>query len=110
MTAGQSHPERNLNCGRCEADGSIIIATRVKARSSRLAVGPVRHGKLSLYLTAPPVDGEANRQATRLLADAFGVAPSRVELVRGRMSREKSFRIRGATRMPSPIRGDDDDS
>ncbi len=97
-----------LNCGRRDADGSIVIDTRVKARSSRLAIGPVQNGKLSLCLTAPPVDGEANRQAGKLLAAAFGVAPSRVELLRGRTSREKYFRIRGATRMPAAVHGIDD--
>jgi uncharacterized protein YggU (UPF0235/DUF167 family) len=38
----------------------------------------------------------------------FGVAPSRVELLRGRTSRNKSFRISGATLLPPiTLAGDD---
>ncbi|HJP38447.1 MAG: DUF167 domain-containing protein [Gammaproteobacteria bacterium] len=88
------------NYARYAADGSLIINIRVQARSSRLAVGNVKNGRLRLRLTAPPVDGKANQQAIKLLARLFAVAPSQVELVRGKASRDKSFRIINATRIP----------
>jgi uncharacterized protein YggU (UPF0235/DUF167 family) len=38
-----------------------------------------------------------------LLADAFGVGVTRVELVKGATSRNKSFLIRAPSRMPEKI-------
>ena len=49
-------------------------------------------------VTAPPVDGEANRAVVDALSRAVGVARSQVEIVRGDGSRRKTVRIRGATR------------
>jgi len=99
---------QRLTCGRYETDGSIVIDIRVQARSSRLAVGTVENGRLKLRLTAPPVDGKANQQAAGILAKSFGVAPSRVALIRGRTSRDKSFRISAATRIPPVVLANDD--
>jgi uncharacterized protein YggU (UPF0235/DUF167 family) len=40
-----------------------------------------------------PEDGKATEAVRDLLARALGLAPSRVELLRGATSREKQFRI-----------------
>jgi uncharacterized protein YggU (UPF0235/DUF167 family) len=46
-------------------------------------------------VTAPPVDGKANEALCRLIAKKAGVAPSRVTLVRGHTSREKTLDVEG---------------
>jgi uncharacterized protein YggU (UPF0235/DUF167 family) len=46
-------------------------------------------------VTAPPVDGRANDALRRLIARRAGVAPSRVTLVRGEKSRDKTLSIEG---------------
>jgi len=46
-------------------------------------------------VTAPPVDGKANEALCRLVAKAAGVAPSRVQVVRGHTARDKVLRIDG---------------
>ena len=97
-----------LTCGQCGVDGSLVIDIRVQARSSRLTVGTVENSRLKLRLTAPPVDGKANQQAIKLLAKSFGVAPSHVKLIRGRTSRDKSFRITDATKIPPVVFADND--
>jgi uncharacterized protein (TIGR00251 family) len=51
-------------------------------------------GGWRIRVTAAPEGGEANRAVVVLLAEAFGVAPSRIELVRGAASRDKLFRVR----------------
>ena len=99
---------QRLSCGRHETAGTIVIDVRVQTRSSRIKVDTVENGRLKLRLTAPPVDDKANQQAARMLAKSFGVAPSRVELIRGRTSREKSFRISGAARIPSAVIANND--
>ncbi len=74
-----------------------------------MAIGIVENGRLKLRLTAPPVDGKANKQAIKLLAKLFGVAPSRIDLIRGRTSRDKSFRLAGVTRIPAVAVAEDGD-
>jgi uncharacterized protein YggU (UPF0235/DUF167 family) len=46
-------------------------------------------------VTAPPVDGKANAALCSLLANAAGVAASKVEVVRGASSRDKVVRVDG---------------
>ncbi len=58
----------------------------------------MRDGVLQAKVTAPPVDGKANRALCRLIAERVGVAPSRVSVVRGEKSREKLVRVEGLDR------------
>jgi len=52
------------------------------------------HGDaLRVRLAAPPVDGKANAELMRWAAGVFGVARSRVELVRGANSRVKRLAV-----------------
>ncbi|MDP5219279.1 DUF167 domain-containing protein [Ruegeria sp. 2205SS24-7] len=51
-----------------------------------------RDGMLRTKVIDPPVDGRANDAVCALLARAMGVAPSRLNLVRGQSARDKTFR------------------
>lgn len=50
-------------------------------------------GSLTIYTKAPAIEGRANSVAVKLVAKYYGVAPSRVKLVRGATSRNKVFEI-----------------
>ena len=50
-------------------------------------------GSLVVYTKAPAIEGRANLAAVKLVAKHYGVAPSRVKLVRGATSRNKVFEI-----------------
>ena len=50
-------------------------------------------GSLTIYTKAPAIEGRANLAAVKLLAKHYGVAPSRVKLVRGATSSNKVFEI-----------------
>jgi len=52
-------------------------------------------GVLRVRVSAPPVDGKANKALCRLIAKRVGVAPSRVSVVRGEKSRDKLVRVEG---------------
>ena len=83
-----------------------MLAVRVQPRGRRLGIGPVIHDRLKVSLTAPPVDGKANEQARKLLAELFGVSASRVRLVQGELARDKLFRIEDPRKFPPDILGD----
>ena len=50
-------------------------------------------GSLTIYTKAPAIEGRANMAAAKLLAKHFGVAPSKVKLVRGATSKYKVFEV-----------------
>jgi len=52
-------------------------------------------GVLPARVSAPPVDGKANKALCRLVAKRAGVAPSRVSVVRGEKSRQKLLLVEG---------------
>jgi hypothetical protein len=81
----------------------LILAVRVQPRASVDRIDGVRDGRLRIRITAPPADGAANEHLRRLVARTFGVAPSRVALVRGTTGREKQLRIAGPVDLPPSL-------
>ena len=73
----------------------VRIEVRLQPRGSRDELLGTRDGVLGAKVTAPPVDGRANKALCRLIAKRVGVAPSRVSVVRGEKSREKLVRVEG---------------
>lgn len=56
------------------------------------------HGDaVRIRLAAPPVDGAANAELVRFLAERFGVPRSAVTIVRGATARRKTVAILGVT-------------
>ena len=55
----------------------------------------VEDGVLQARVSAPPVDGKANRALCKLIAKRAGVAPSRVTIVRGEKARQKLVEVDG---------------
>jgi uncharacterized protein len=74
-----------------------LLAVRVQPRAQRSAVEGWRDGALAVRVTAAPTEGRANRAVTELLADAFDVPASAIELVRGARGRDKLFRVGALT-------------
>lgn len=50
-------------------------------------------GRHKIYLTAPAVEGKANKALIEFLSDHFGVRKRQVEIVKGIKAREKLVRI-----------------
>lgn len=51
---------------------------------------------LLVKLSAPPVDGKANTELIRFLADAFGCPKGQITLLRGTSSRQKAVELPAA--------------
>ncbi len=71
------------------------VTVRLRPGASRDELLGIRDGVLLARVCAPPVDGRANRALCRLVAEAAGVAPSRVSVVRGQRAREKVVEVEG---------------
>ncbi len=52
---------------------------------------------LKVYLTAPAVDGKANKALIKVLAEHFDVRKRQVTITKGLKSREKVIKIRPLT-------------
>jgi uncharacterized protein (TIGR00251 family) len=66
------------------------LAVKVIPRCSRNEITEVMEdGTIKIRLTAPPVEGKANEALIEFLAGFLKVAPSTVEIVGGKTSRDK---------------------
>ncbi len=75
-------------------DGTVLdIYVQPKAARNEL-VG-MHQGSLKVRLTAPPVEGEANKECIKFLAKLLNVSKSDLEIIQGHKSRQKSILIRG---------------
>lgn len=70
-----------------------MISVRVKPGSRKGPLVETDDDTLVVYVREQAVDGKANTAVIRVLAEHFGVAKSRVELVSGAAARIKRFRI-----------------
>ena len=75
----------------------------VRPGGSRDEVVGEHDGALVVRLTAPPVDGRANRALRKLIAKRVGVPASQVTISRGEHSRHKLVVVEGVE--PAPVRG-----
>ena len=73
-------------------DGAGRLAVRVTP-GARVEALEITGGQLTAKVRAVPEDGKANAAVIALLAQALGIAPSRIELLRGATSRDKQFRL-----------------
>ncbi len=74
------------------ADGEGRLAVRVTP-GARVQSLEIVDGRLLAKVRVKPEDGKATAAVQGMLAQALGVAPSRLSLLRGATSREKLFRI-----------------
>ena len=92
-----------LSAGWHRWDGAdLVLALQVQPRAARDELKP-EATRLRVRITAPAVDGAANRHLLAYLAREFGVAPSRALLVRGRSGRAKLVRISAPTALPAAL-------
>jgi hypothetical protein len=71
------------------------IRVRAQPRASRSAIAGEHGGSLRVRLAAPPVNGAANEELIRFLAERLGVPRRRVTLLRGAGAREKVVAVEG---------------
>lgn len=69
------------------------LAVHVQPGAKRSAVGGVHGERLKLRIAAPPVEGRANEAVVEFLAEALGVARTRVRVAAGARSRDKLIEV-----------------
>lgn len=77
-------------------DQKLIFKVRVVPRASISKVVGEHDGALRVRVAAPPVDGAANEELIRTLAQALKVSRSAVQIVAGHSSKTKHVSVEGA--------------
>lgn len=77
----------------CKA--GIQFTAAIQPRASRNQILGIHNHCLKIKLTSPPVDGAANQACIKFLAKAFDISPSRVCIVNGKTSRNKTIQFEG---------------
>ncbi|WP_307781201.1 DUF167 domain-containing protein [Rhabdothermincola sediminis] len=89
-----------------EARGDgITVAVRVTTGAARSQVIGVTEGRLRVRVAARPVEGQANAELVRYLAERLGVRRSAVSILRGERAREKIVHVTGITAPPGDLAG-----
>src|SRR5438105_177320 len=76
------------------SDG-VLIRVYVTPRSSGNKVVGTHSGEVKIALTAPPVDGAANKALVEFLAKLLGMPKGNVTVASGETSRHKTVRVQG---------------
>ena len=72
-----------------------LLHVKVVPGSSRDRVAGRYGDGVKVQVSAPPEDGKANKAVVAVLADALGVKPAQVALVRGHAQPQKVFEVSG---------------
>jgi uncharacterized protein (TIGR00251 family) len=79
-------------------EASVTLKVRLQPRASRDGIDGLHGDALKVKVTAPPLEGRANKAVKKLLAEQLGLPPSQIEIIAGERSREKLLRISGISR------------
>jgi uncharacterized protein (TIGR00251 family) len=74
----------------------LILSVHAQPGAKRTGIQGLHGEALTIRVAAPPVEGAANDELRRFLAQSFAVALRDVDLVSGLSSRAKRFEIRGS--------------
>jgi uncharacterized protein (TIGR00251 family) len=80
-----------------ETAGNVVFLVQVVPRSSHCKLVGFQGDLLKIKITAPPVDGRANEECIRFLADVFGIKKDHVQIVGGLKAKKKTIAIQGLT-------------
>jgi len=90
-----------------EREGYVLLHVRVQPRASRNAVILEPDGRIRAAISAPPIEGAANKALCEMLAKALGLPKRAVSLAAGDKGREKTVQIEGipASEVLSRLKG-----
>jgi uncharacterized protein (TIGR00251 family) len=81
-----------------ETENGVVFNIRVIPRASRCELVGVQGDALKIRITAPPVEGAANKECIRFLSDMLGVKKSQIKIIAGHRSKNKKVSISGIKR------------
>ena len=71
----------------------IIVKVKIVPGSSKNKIVGAYSDALKIAITAPPVEGKANKKCIAYLAKYFDIAKSKIEIISGQTSKNKLIKI-----------------
>ena len=84
-------------------DGDLILNVRVQPRASSDTFAETLGDRIKIRITAPPVDGKANKHLVGFLAKTFKIAQSNISIIAGETGRNKQLQIKKPQCLPECI-------
>jgi uncharacterized protein (TIGR00251 family) len=79
-------------------EAAIFLKIHLLPRATRDEICGLHGDAIKVKVTAPPLEGKANKALQRFIAEKLNLASSQVEIMAGKRSREKILRISGISR------------
>jgi uncharacterized protein (TIGR00251 family) len=95
MSADRSKIRKPREFKITDAESGVAFPVRVIPRASRNEIEGVTGNALKVRVTAPPVEGAANKALIELLAERLKVRKSQIEIVAGQTSQKKMISVVG---------------
>lgn len=83
---------------RDDGNGTVTLSLYVQPKASKSRFLGVHGEELKLAITAPPVNGKANKAVISFLAKFFSLSKSAVSIQSGHQTRHKQCRLAHVTR------------
>jgi len=80
-----------------EIPGGVRVQLLIQPRGSKNEVVGIHEGRVKVKLTAPPVEGAANKALVAYISAVIGVPKRQICLTKGEVSRRKTVEISGVT-------------
>lgn len=78
-----------------ETPEGVVLNVKAQPRSSKAGIDGLVGDAVKVRIKSAPVDGKANKELVETLADAFGLAKSRVSFKSGETSKTKRILLAG---------------
>ncbi|KAG8189624.1 hypothetical protein JTE90_009555 [Oedothorax gibbosus] len=79
----------------CSTKNEIIIKVHAKPGAKESGITDISNEAVGVQISAPPVDGEANKELLRFLAEILNLKKSELSLEKGSRSKDKTVVICG---------------
>ncbi len=84
-------------------EDDLLLRVYIQPKASRDNIVGLHGDELKIAITAPPVDGKANRHLTQFLAKQFKVAKGQIDIEKGELGRHKQVRIHSPNQLPDVV-------
>jgi len=78
-----------------EKDGNCLVKCQIQPSASKNAIIGIHNQTLKISLTAPPVDGKANKDLCKYISKLSGIPKSKINIIKGEKSRSKTLLLEG---------------
>lgn len=78
-----------------EDNDGTVLACRIHPNARKDSIDPPREDQLIIHLSAPPIEGKANKALVKYLSGLLGVSKTRISIRMGEKGRSKVLFIRG---------------